>query len=77
MIPEKELDVLEVRATLMKAAPRETWPKLEDIAIDNEEQAAELIETLLFLGANPLEPNSQKPGISFGLSKFILQNEFA
>lgn len=57
---DDEIEQTESRAILLSATPSTTWPKLEDIAIENEDNASVLIETLLHLGVNPLEPNEQK-----------------
>ena len=51
---------LHCRKVLLQALPKDKWPTLEDVAIENGPNALELIETLLAVGANPLEPNSQK-----------------
>ncbi len=51
---------LHCRKILLQALPKNKWPTLEDVAIENGPNAIELIETLLAVGANPLEPNSQK-----------------
>jgi len=57
---DDEAEQTKTRAILLEATPPDTWPKLEDVAIENEINAPNLIQTLLHLGANPLQANAEK-----------------